>query len=83
MRTLRTHKPRRITLARVRRAADRLGATCEPSPAGRYVLVAPSGRFWLATGTRVVVVPLAHADPAERRCLLRWAYTCCRDGLAE
>lgn len=74
-------KAKRITLSRVARAADRRGAALEPTGDGGYELVAPRGRFWVATGTPVVGVPVSGLEPGELRTILRWAYTCCRDGL--
>lgn len=76
-------KAKKITLSRVARAADRRGASLEPTGDGSFELVAPRGRFWVATGTTVVGVPVRGLEPGERRTILRWAYTCCRDGLAD
>ncbi len=75
---------KKITLAQVRRAAEKAGGRLEQDGCGGWDLLAPDGCRWTWSETWCQPIPLGEAESAEdRQDMLQWALDCATSGVEE
>ncbi len=64
---------RKLTIADIKRAAEKQGGIVDPDGLGGYDVLANADatRRWIESGTWTLVLPLNEYEPEERQALLR------------
>lgn len=74
----------KLTIAKIRKAAGKVGGRLVSDGCGGYDLLAPDGKKWAWSETWCQPIPLGEADGQEdKESMLQWAMDCATGGLED